>query len=456
MSRLYLRIFFSFWAVIVLTIGAVALINWSLDRAQRDEVEWSGRALRLSEGMERRAGQALASDGVEGLIRWAERSPERGRRIRTFVIDSTGVELRGERLPWELRATVRGWQRGDALPDTPRRGQVLATLDDPGHGRFLVILTPPPEPLVLRLFGGLSGAGLLGLAILFSGLICLGLARSITRPVGELKRAGQALGRGELSARADAASTARGDELGDLARDFNRMAERLQGQIERQRQLLRDVSHELRSPLARMRVAVTLAADSADPAQRGGYLTRMETDIERLDALIDEILRYSRLKDQPAPARERFDLAELLADLADAARLEGSARGVKVQFESPASLPLAGDAELLGRALENVIRNALRHSPDGGTVELVAERGTIDPGAECVCIRILDAGPGVPPERLDDIFEPFVRLSEARSDAGGSGIGLAIARAAVELHGGRITATNRPNGGLAVTIILPA
>ncbi|MCC5864467.1 MAG: HAMP domain-containing protein [Wenzhouxiangella sp.] len=450
MSRLYLRIFLSFWAVIVLTVGAVILINWSLEQAQRDEVEWSGRALRLADGMERRAGQALAREGVEGLVRWAERSPERGRRIRIFILDRDGHELRGQRLPWELRSLARDWRRTEALPETPRRGQVVATVSDPQHGRFLVILTPPPEPLVLRLFGGLGGGGLLALAMLFSGLICLWLARSITRPIGALKQAGQALGDGELAARADRASTARGDELGDLARDFNRMADRLQVQIERQRQLLRDVSHELRSPLARLRVALTLAADSASADKRADYLARMESDIERLDGLIDEILRYVRLKDQPGLERQHFDLTDKLTDLAESARLEGSARGIVVKLEAPAQLIISGDAELLGRALENVLRNALRHSPAGGEVELLAEATDAQ-----VSIHVLDRGPGVPPERLEDIFEPFMRLNEAR-DAGGSGIGLAIARAAIELHGGNIRARNRPDGGLKLSIELSA
>ncbi|MCH8476908.1 MAG: HAMP domain-containing protein [Wenzhouxiangella sp.] len=450
MSRLYLRIFLSFWAVIVLTVGAVILINWSLEQAQRDEVEWSGRALRLADGMERRAGQALAREGVEGLVRWAERSPERGRRIRIFILDRDGHELRGQRLPWELRSLARDWRRTEALPETPRRGQVVATVSDPQHGRFLVILTPPPEPLVLRLFGGLGGGGLLALAMLFSGLICLWLARSITRPIGALKQAGQALGDGELAARADRASTARGDELGDLARDFNRMADRLQVQIERQRQLLRDVSHELRSPLARLRVALTLAADSASADKRADYLARMESDIERLDGLIDEILRYVRLKDQPGLERQHFDLTDKLTDLAESARLEGSARGIVVKLEAPAQLIISGDAELLGRALENVLRNALRHSPAGGEVELLAEATDAQ-----VSIHVLDRGPGVPPERLEDIFEPFMRLTEAR-DAGGSGIGRAIARAAIELHGGNIRARNRPDGGLKLSIELSA
>lgn len=452
MSRLYLRIFLSFWLVIILTIAVVVLINDQLERAQRDDVELSERAQRMAGNLQARAAEALRRGGPAGLARWAESGPERGRRLTVFVFDTTGDELLGRRVPREIRRLNQQWRADSMTPSPQRRGQFTALLDDPRHGSYLVVLSPPPRPVFLRLFGPLGLAGLMALAVVFSGLICLWLARTISKPVQQLRLSGQALGRGELGTRAPESASRRSDELGDLARDFDRMAERLQGLIDGQRQLLRDVSHELRSPLARIQVALALAAD--EPAeQRADYLNRIERDIERLNELIGEILSFARISQETEPAMGPVDLGELIADITEAASLEGRPRQIRLQVECPASIRVQANEELLHRAIENVIRNALRHSQVGGTVSLVVrhvDRSEIE-------IRIEDQGPGVPVERLADIFQPFVRLSPARGEQGsGGGIGLAIAQAAVERHHGQIQASNRPEGGLCISIRLPA
>jgi signal transduction histidine kinase len=240
-----------------------------------------------------------------------------------------------------------------------------------------------------------------------------------------------------------------------FARDFDRMADRLEALIASQQRLLRDVSHELRSPLARLQVSLALAQDAADDAGRTKNLARIAKEAERLDALVSEILDYARLAAGMQVRADPVDLVEVLDHVAESARVEGEPRGLRVVRKSPARAVVAGDVEMLLRAVDNVVRNAVRHSPDGGTIELRIRRSVVDRHWR---IEVEDQGPGVPDALLERIFEPFVRVSAARIEVGaGGGVGLAIARETVARHEGRITARNRDHGsGLLVTIDLPA
>ncbi|MFU8878181.1 MAG: ATP-binding protein [Wenzhouxiangellaceae bacterium] len=452
MTRLYLRIFLAFWLVIILTIGAVLLINSQLEHAQRDDAEMSQRALRMVGSVSDQAQEALSRGGESGLRQWAERSGQRRGRLQVFVFDREGVELLERRAPRKVRQIVRQWRQQGELAQPRVRGQFITEVSSPVDGDYLIVLRPPPRPVVLRILGPLGTAGLIALAIVFSGLVCLWLARTITRPVRQLRIAGQQLGQGQLDARAPATAATRRDELGDLARDFNRMAERLQQLVGTQQQLLRDVSHELRSPLARLQVLLALATDADSDTGRAAHLARINTEIETLDRLIGEILGYARLSEGMAPEVESLDLIDLIEDVAASARLEGAPRKLAVEVTAPDSVMMEVDSELLHRAIENVTRNALRHTPENSLIELGVE--VIDPNE--VLISVSDQGPGVPDERLEEMFEPFVRLSTERSESGpGGGIGLAIARAAIEQHGGSIHARNCPGGGLQVRIRLP-
>jgi signal transduction histidine kinase len=243
----------------------------------------------------------------------------------------------------------------------------------------------------------------------------------------------------------------RRDELANLAIDFDMMSGRLRALLESQQQLLRDVSHELRSPLARLQIALGLARrPGANLAQE---LDRIEQEAQRLDELIGEILSLSRL-DDPARAleAETVSVAELLEPLVEDARIESDTRAVTIELDLPQDLQLHGDRELLHRAVENVVRNAVRFSPDGGCIVVQAQRV-----GSFVQLGITDQGPGVPAALLQRIFEPFFRVATARErDSGGNGIGLAIAARVVSLHGGRIAAANVEPHGLRVTMQLPA
>jgi signal transduction histidine kinase len=292
----------------------------------------------------------------------------------------------------------------------------------------------------------LSTASRFGVAILVSGLVSFGLATIITRPVRRLRGAAQALADGDLTVRVPARGR---DEVAALARDFNVMADRVRDLLESQRRLLRDVSHELRSPLARLRVALELARKKNDTE---ALLARIEREADRLEGLVSDVLSLARLESgQTRLQRERVPLDELLAAIAQDAAFEAEATGRRVIWGGSAAVEVDGDPVLLRAAIENVVRNAIRHTPPDTAVTMAL---TLEPGHAVV--EICDGGPGVPEEELGRLFQPFTRVGEARERAsGGFGLGLAISRQSVEAHGGRIAAANTAAGGLCVSLRLP-
>ena len=225
------------------------------------------------------------------------------------------------------------------------------------------------------------------------------------------------------------------------------VAAQLAALMDGQRRLLHDVSHELRSPLARLQAAVGLARQQ--PENTESSFDRIEREAERMNDLVGELLTLSRLEaGVQGPPPEAFDITELTAAVVEDARFEASAQGRQVAYTAEGPAIVNGQAELLHRAVENIVRNALRHTPEHSTIEVEVVRE-----AQRVRITVRDAGPGVPAARVGEIFEPFVRMPGARSD--GHGLGLAIARRVVESAGGSISARNRAEGGLAVEIVLP-
>jgi two-component system sensor histidine kinase CpxA len=271
-------------------------------------------------------------------------------------------------------------------------------------------------------------------------LLCWAFARHVTRPVQTLQRIVDRFGHGDLGERAKAE---RRDELGQLARAFNRMAERIETLLAAERRLLGDISHELRSPLARLSLAVELARSGDN---REEHLDRIEKEAERLNSLVGELLQVTRAEGDPSQLRaEPLRLDELVEEVVADTRIEAEARGSDIKLQAE-PVELRGDPELLRRAVENVIRNAVRYEPAGAAIEVkVTARG----------VEVRDHGPGVPDESVNRIFDPFYRVDADRArDRGGVGLGLSIAKRAVELHGGRITAENA-DPGLRVRIELP-
>jgi signal transduction histidine kinase len=276
--------------------------------------------------------------------------------------------------------------------------------------------------------------------------LCYLLTYYLTYPVRKLQRAVERFGRGDLSARV---KTRRRDELGDLGRTFDRMADRTGTLVDAERRLLLDISHELRSPLARLRVAVELARSGQNREQ---YLDRIDKEAERLNSLVGGLLQVTRAEGDPASLRrEPVRLDRLLEELVADSSLEAQARGTVMRLVTAQPATVRGDAELLRRAIENVIRNAIRHAPEATAVE-----ASLEAAHDQAVIRIRDYGPGVPEEALPRIFDAFYRVETDRDRAsGGAGLGLSIARRAVELHKGAIRARNA-QPGLLVEIDLPA
>jgi len=310
---------------------------------------------------------------------------------------------------------------------------------------------PPPGRARFVRFVGVNEKLRVAVLVTIGGLGCWILARWLTRPLGRIQRATRQLAGGDLSARVGAAPPGGGDEFAAIGHDIDHMAERLERLVDAQRRLLRDVSHELRSPLARVKIALELARRRPGDAE---LLARIEREADRLNELIGQLLTLSRLETEDAqPAQIRIDLRALVREVVADAGFEASARGCEVRLAGEIDVNVRGAPVLLRSAIENVVRNALRHTAPGTHVDVSVspyERG------ERARVIVRDRGPGVTPEDLGRIFEPFYRTDEARDRGrGGAGLGLAISRRAIESHGGTVVARNMEDGGLEVAIELP-
>lgn len=290
------------------------------------------------------------------------------------------------------------------------------------------------------------------IAALIASLLCAaGVAWYFAKPIRHLRHAFATAAEGHLDTRVGSAMGGRRDELADLGQDFDRMAERLQALMAGQKRLLHDVSHEMRSPLARLQAAIGLARQQ--PGRLADSLARIEHEGERMNGLIGELLTLSRLEAGVSGPLERVDLGELLAGIVEDARFEGAARRVGVDFDAEPGLFLHANPELLQRAIENVVRNGLRFSPDGTNLRIGAKRDADG----VIRLDIADRGVGVPEAELEAIFTPFHR-GRNLATGDGYGLGLAIARQVIATVNGKIVAKMKADGspGLLVEIVLPA
>jgi two-component system sensor histidine kinase CpxA len=267
----------------------------------------------------------------------------------------------------------------------------------------------------------------------------------LTSPLRKMQKTIERFGRGDFTARVN---SRRADELGQLGRAVDQMAERIESLLKSQRRLLQDISHELRSPLARLGVAVELARGGGNPDTA---FTRIEREADRLNLLVGELIQVTRAEGDPAGlTTEPLRLDELVRVIVDDVHIEAERHHIALDLDV-CEAEMEGNPELLRRAVENIVRNAIRYSPDGGRVQVSLKRA----GAQ-YRIAVRDFGSGVPNESLMQIFDPFYRVEEDRGrTSGGVGLGLAIAKRAVELHHGSIHASNQWPG-LLVEIELPA
>jgi two-component system sensor histidine kinase CpxA len=336
-------------------------------------------------------------------------------------------------------------------------GRVLAQSGTgPSGKRYVLVLQTRAHPVADFLQAKPAGQFLrIAAVFLVGGLVCLWLARQITAPVRKLSEATRQLAGGNLAARVGKSSMKRHDEIADLSRDFNHMAEQIETLVSAQRRLIGDISHELRSPLTRLSVALGISRRHASP-ECSHALDRMEREIEPLNELIGNLLKLSRLEsgaDLLKPSPVILDL--LIREVAQDADFEARNRNRLVRVTRVDACAVEGNEELLRSAVENITRNAVNYTAEGTEVELSLER-VCDSFEERAVIRVRDHGKGVPQEALENIFQPFYRIDDARErSAGGVGLGLAITERAVRLHGGQIKAENSPSGGLIVELHLP-
>ena len=440
MGRLFWKFFFAFWlALLVAGVGigaAVWLHQQTLDE-RGQELASGPRAAFLVNA----TAATLRHGGIAALQGLLEEWQGRG-GAHVYVVDDAGRELLDRVVPADALAQARRL----AQEDRESRIARLETADGrpylffiPAESEASQRHSPPPSPLLPISIGVLASLG-------FSAL----LAWYLAKPIHHLRGAFDAAAAGKLDTRIGPRMGRRRDEIADLGRDFDRMAGQLQILVGSQRRLLHDVSHELRSPLARLQAAIGLARQQ--PEKLDASLDRIERESGRLDELVGELLTLSRLEaGMSGAADEEVDLVELVAGIADDARFEAEATGRQVKFAGAGEAIVKVRAELLHRAFENVIRNAVKYTREGTAVEVWVERRTVP---DCLIVTVADRGPGVPESDLPAIFEPFFRGGVGVKTAG-FGLGLAIARRAIEAHGGRIRAMNRPDGGLRVEIVLP-
>jgi two-component system sensor histidine kinase CpxA len=277
-------------------------------------------------------------------------------------------------------------------------------------------------------------------------LLCYALALTMMQPVRKLRQVVMQFGRGDLASRA---RSSRKDEIGELSRTFDQMADRLQTLLNAERRLLQDISHELRSPLARLKFALELARSSPDPQ---ASLQRVDKEVQRLSTLVGELLQVTRAEGDPDSRNlESISLKSFLTAMVEDCRIEAAPKRCLIELSMPEDFMVSVDRELLHRAVENLIRNAIHYSPEGSTIQLICKG---EP--QSILLQVRDQGPGVPPEDLQHIFQPFYRVEKdrARENGSGVGLGLAITERAVRLHHGDVHAENM-NPGLLVELRLP-
>ncbi|MGB7304947.1 MAG: ATP-binding protein [Burkholderiaceae bacterium] len=476
MGRLFWKVFFGFWLTMLTIASVAALAVFTAQKAQLEDLDdsYADSDDRVGLMVGRRAQNAIARQAVvlqyggESALRDMLLNPDsngearRQRpsfpRLRNMVrvTNSAGVDLLNRKVP-EHTFEIAKRRLSEASPAvqqvTSREGNQFFMFV-PQHGEPL--RNRPVRPWYQRVSPLAIGASGLVFSMLFSGL----LAWYMARPIRALRNGFKRVACGELDTRVAGEIGSRRDELADLGTHFDQTIERLQQLIQSQQRLMHDVSHELRSPLARIQAAIGILQQNPDRTDQ--MLARVERESGRLDQLVGEILTLSRL-DEPSAygAQETFDLDDLIADITSDARFEARERDLTIAVAGTAG-DVRGYPNLLHRAIENLVRNAVKYSDKAGEILVTVERNLAQ-----VRITVRDNGPGIPDNQLETIIEPFVRLPDVRiaddnnkfrpesHDSNGFGLGLAITKRAMDIHHGKLQLANHPQGGLIATISFP-
>jgi two-component system OmpR family sensor kinase len=461
MHSLFLRIFVLFWIAMALIVGGSIAITFTEASREYESPEAQRRP-----NVAIQASEVLGRGGLSALKDWLDANKNSMADRHLYVIGPDGQDILGRRLSESaarrldlFNHVAMGPEPRAVAPPPPgnfRPPHFAPQIVGP-DGSTYTVLSVPRRPSI---FGALSLPGIsltiLCIALVVSAFASWWLAQHLSSPIRRIQEGARALASENVDTgvggmRVSAGLEDRKDELAVLARDFDAMADQLRTNRAAVTQLLRDISHELRSPLARMRVAVGLARRPGGDLSR--QLDRLERETERLDGLISQILKLARLHGTDTGAGapfewEDFELDEVIEEVVRDANFEGAVKGCRVLLFGAARTTMRGNRELLRSAIENVLRNAVRYSPQGAAVAVSVARP-----ASGLAVVIRDRGPGVPSDDLERIFEPFYRVAESRDrDSGGEGIGLAITSQVMKAHGGAARANNHADGGLEVSL----
>jgi two-component system sensor histidine kinase CpxA len=458
MRSLFLKIFLWFWLVQII-ISVVLFAVGNILRPQPGSDLWHST---LNYAIARTADSALAAyqKGGESQLNRVLFRAGRQAHVRAYFFDASGKSLGTKVPPPEVEQLAKqtiAQHPKDALGNSDLTAKVVRS---PGGDMYVMVWQMPRRtrgPFDIFAVRNTRDFARLMALLLISGIVCYGLAKYLTSPAIKLRRATRQFAGGDLSARVAAKMGRRRDELADLGRDFDQMAERIETLMLSERRLLGDISHELRSPLARMTVALDLMEENVD-ASGHEYLERIRRETKRLNEMIGQLLALSRLESGSAKVEDTVvDLPKLLEGIVADAEFEAHSQNRHVRLTQVDPCRTTGAPELLRSAIENVVRNAVRYTAENTTVEIELKKLQSGNSAHKQCqIRVRDFGVGVPPETLPHLFHPFYRVTDARDrQSGGTGLGLAISERAIRFHGGNIKATNSDQGGLIVEITLP-
>ena len=428
MRSLYFRILLASLGTVLVSLAAFLATFFAMSRPAQGRLIHHFQDLQIEDAV-----VAFEKEGPPGASAYLARL-SRSLGHTHYLTDAAGRDV----VTGEDRSSLLNAPR-PLLGGPPRIGDRIIVVAPSPDGQYrLIIVAPPP-------FNISEFAPYYALILAAVALLCWLLALGIVAPLRQLSGAVERFGRGELATRVP---TRRLDEIGALARSFNTMAERIETLLTAERRLLQDLSHELRSPLARLNIAIELARTSPDRDLAAG---RLQKEVDRLSRLIGTLLEVTRAEGDPSSFKaEPLRLHDVVQDVVQSCALEADARGCRIVADEQVVPPLYGNAELLRRALENVVRNAIRYAPEGTQIELRTEAH-----GSMTVISVRDSGRGVPEALLPRITQPFFRVDDARdARTGGVGLGLSIAQRAVQLHQGTLSVENA-HPGLRVTISIP-
>ncbi|MCB5186828.1 HAMP domain-containing protein [Methylobacillus caricis] len=441
MGRLFWKIFIGFSFTLLITVGGVGGAIYLNDKSPSTEEGFlSDRRADFVVGITANALKYGSEDGAKALFdTWPGH-----KRPTVLIINDHDQDILGR----------------EVEPETLRRAINALTLDPPPTSVRKVKTETGNEYILFIPAGSADSAGPLKyslelqifIALLASLLFSAGFAVYLSRPIKLLRKASRKLAEGDLTTRVSPELENRNDELTELGQDFDYMATRLQTLLDAQRLLLHDVSHELRSPVARMRLAVGLAQQQPD--KLASALSRIERETERLDELLGQMLTLSRLEAGiGSESSDNISLTDLLAEIVQDANFEAQAVGSSINFQASNEVLMQGHYELLRRAFENIIRNALKYNHPGESVEVSISKND----QHEILVEVRDHGPGLPEDEIRNVFQPFYRVPGADKPGNvGYGLGLAIAQRAIERHHGNIVLKNCQDGGLCVCTTFPS